>query len=198
MKLWALMFLLLSTQFAFSQEEDCEEDGSSKLVAAVMKQSKAEEASNCPDKKKFKNLCMMVSGRSEDNSGDSKHRYLYQRKILEGSCVNVSNDSEKVRNEKIQNAWSKLEKELVCNNLQFDVQNGSIIKYAVSSNFDAFINDVVNWKVNLNKVDETDQRTVLDYIKYQIEKTKGSETAKKLKNYYDQLRKAGAKHKSEL
>lgn len=197
MKFWVVMFLLLTSQFVFSQDEDCEEDGSSKLVAAVMKQSKAEESGNCPDKKKFKNLCMMVSSQATDDE-DSKIKYKYRRKILEGSCVNLSSDSAQIRNEKVQKAWSKLENELVCNNLQFDVQNGNIIKYAVLSNFDAFINDVVDWKVNLNKVDETDQRTVLDYIKFQIERTKGTETAKKLKNYYDQLRKAGAKHKSEL
>ena len=54
------------------------------------------------------------------------------------------------------------------------------------------------WKVNLNKVDKTDGRTVLDYIKDQIERNKGLATEPVLQGYYNQLKKAGAKHRVEL
>lgn len=197
MKFWAVIFLLLSSQIVFSQEEDCEEE-TPKLIAAVMKTAKEEEEKNCPNKKKFKNLCMMIDGRSADDKGDGKVKYMYQRRILEGSCVDIDKDSPQVRNEKIRKAWSKVENELFCNNTQFDIQNGSLIKFAVASKFDNFIEDVIEWKVNLNKVDSTDQNTVLDYVKVHIDRNKGNPIAQKLQIYYDRLKKAGAKHKSEL
>ncbi len=118
---------------------------------------------------------------------------------MEAACVDSENDSVEVRNEKIGRMWKAFEnKELVCNSLQFDVPNGNIIKYAAMMNFDTFIRDVIRWNVNLNKVDAFDGRTLLDYLSFHIERTKGGEIEKKLKYYYGILRKAGAKHKSEL
>ncbi|WPU63842.1 hypothetical protein [Peredibacter starrii] len=199
MKFWALTFLLLSSQLAFSQaEEDCEEDGSSKLVAAVMKQSKAEESGNCPDKKKLMNMCMFIGSRTKDPKPVGASEYMYYRRIMEASCVDSKNDSEAETQNKIKKMWNKLENEMVCNSTIFDISNGNYIKYAVNTKFDEFIENVTEWKVNLNKVDASDGRTVLDYVKFHMEKNKGNTIEKKMKYYYDLLREAGAKHKSEL
>lgn len=54
------------------------------------------------------------------------------------------------------------------------------------------------WGVNLNKVDVGDGRTLLDYIEYHMDRVRGGALEKKLKVYYDDLRKAGAKHRREL
>lgn len=94
--------------------------------------------------------------------------------------------------------WKRFEnKELICNNLQFDVSNGSAIKYAVAKLIDPLIRDVIRWKIDLNKVDETDQRTVLDYVRYRADRATGGATENP-RHYYETLREAGAKHRHEL
>ena len=86
----------------------------------------------------------------------------------------------------------------VCNNTQFDVTDGSILKYAVTTYFDDFIDDIIRWKINLNKVHASDNRTLLDYIQYQMEHNKGNALENKFRYYYNKLKAAGAKHRSEL
>ena len=90
------------------------------------------------------------------------------------------------------------EDRLYCNNLQFDVGNGSVLKFGVATKFGNFISDVITWGVNLNKVDETDERTLLDYVRWQMEENQGNPIAERMRLYYRALRKAGAKHRSEL
>ncbi|WP_408096862.1 hypothetical protein ACJVC5_17625 [Peredibacter sp. HCB2-198] len=198
MKFWALMFLLLTSQFVFSQEEDCEEDGSTKLVAAVMKQSKAEESKNCPNQKKMESICTAVDDKTKVDSPEGKIRFVYQKKFLEAACANPASDSPEEVQSKVAKMWLKFRDKLVCNSVSFDVENGSVLKYAVAIKFDEFIYDVTKWKLDLNKVDASDNRTVLDYIKFQIERNKGNSLEPKLKSYYNRFKAAGAKHKSEL
>lgn len=49
-----------------------------------------------------------------------------------------------------------------------------------------------------DKIDEADGTTVLDYTRKEIVRNKGNANESILREYYDVLRKAGAKHKTEL
>ena len=147
---------------------------------------------------KLKNICLTIDSRTKDPNPIGNYIYLYQRKIVDAAGVDINKDSPEVISEKINRMWTLFEPLLVCDNLQFDVSSGSIIKYAVSTLFDEFVYDLVAWKVPLNKIDHSDNKTALDYVKAQIERNKGNAIEQKLKNYYKLLRDAGAKHKSEL
>lgn len=184
--------LFMLSKIAFSQVENCEEDSGKKLMKAV----KTNTTQTCPDAEKLSLLCLDINEHRREPEG-SKYVYAYRRKIFEAACVDLK-DKEDVRRKKIQDMWKKLESKLICNNSQFDVINGSIIKYAASSMYDQFLDDVIYWGVDLNKVDETDGRTVLDYLRDTIKRYRGMSTGKILQDYYDMLREAGAKHKSEL
>lgn len=174
-------------------EEDCADDQAKKLMNAVKKTA----VDQCPNAEKLDQFCSSVGGLEADDEG-GEYKYYYQRQIFEASCTTLK-EAENTRNSKIAAMWKKFEnKELICNNLQFDIANGNIIKYAASRSIDPFIRDVVKWKVNLNKVDQTDGRTPLDYIKFHMERAKGGALEKKLQQYYEILRQAGAKHKTEL
>jgi len=178
-----------------AQDADCETTTETVMKPMIEVAAAAADETTCPNRTKLKNLCTMVSGRMKDSSG--KNKYLYQTKVQEAACIQ-SSDSEEVKNQKIKEAWTKYEDDLKCNSTQFDVMDGSLIKYSVSYRFDEFIDEVIKWKINLNKVDATDGRTPLDYIKYHIEKNKGNALEEKFQIYYDKLKAAGAKHKSEL
>lgn len=192
-----LFFSLLTLSFIVNanEPEDCDNEPGKKLMKAV---TKSVEEKTCPNPKKLRALCMYVGDMSEDTGEGKKFRYGYQRVIMEASCVDRENDSKEVKAEKISKMWKQFESKMICNSIQFDVPNGSVIKYAAIRGIDPFISDVIDWKVNLNKVDEIDGMTVLDYIQYHINRLKEGAIVNRLKEYYQDLRKAGAKHKSEL
>lgn len=152
----------------------------------------------CLDSKKLENICLYIDGRVKDPQPLGDYVYVYQRRIFEAAGVDVIKDSEEVIAQKIRFMWESCWNKLTCLSVQFDASGTSIIKFAISSKFDDFIYDVIDWKVNLNRVDEVDKRTVLDYVQYQLQKHSGTSIESKYRHYYKIFREAGAKHKSEL
>jgi len=172
--------------------------GSEISLAGEPAAANAGDGHACPNPAKIKNICMAVSERVRDKDATSSFKYLYQRKLTEAACVDLVKDDQKAVDHKMQQMWLAFEDRLICNSLQFDIQNGSIIKFAINQYFDAFLDDLIAWKVNLNRVDAYDGQTVLDYVQYKIERNRNNQTSKIFSAYYDRLRRAGAKHKSEL
>lgn len=154
--------------------------------------------SDCPNPARLRGICTAILNRTPDPSPYVNFPHMYQRRILNAACADASKDSEEEVVRKIQKMWSELEDHLVCNGLTFDIPNGNVVKYAIVVKHDQFIADVARWKVNLDKVDSSDQLTVLDYLAHQIIKHRGTSLESKLRGYYLQLRTSGAKHKSEL
>lgn len=89
---------------------------------------------------------------------------------------------------------------LVCNQGNFSPRNGNILKLAVSRQSNRFIHDVLErWRPDLNRIDATDGRTVLDYIRDRRTGVGPATTfGATLGRYYDRFRAAGARHASEL
>src|SRR5690606_25399298 len=109
----------------------------------------------CPNPKKLRAMCEMVGDWTKDSEPQGKYEYLYQRRFLEAACVDLEKDSKEEMSKKISRVWKENEDKLICNNTQFEMGNGNIIKFAIDKSFDTFVFDVIDWKVNLNKVDET-------------------------------------------
>lgn len=154
--------------------------------------------SSCFKPKKLRGMCMYIADRTEDPNLPGRYVFRYQRKLFEAACVDPSIDTEEVIAAKVSAVWKQYEEKLVCDSIRFDVVQGSAIKYAVAMKFDEFIIDLAKWKVDFNKVDRFDKRTVLDYVEYQIERMKGTASEPILQNYHRILRDAGAKRASEL
>ena len=152
----------------------------------------------CPNPKALRGICMFIDSKEQVSNPKGRFVFKYQEKLLAAACVNLDMDDEEEIGRKVRAVMKLYEDELICNNIKFDVPNGSLIKFAVNLKFDEFVIDMTHWRVNLNKVDETDGRTVLDYTKDQIIKNKGLPQEDVLKRYYDMFKKAGAKHKYEL
>lgn len=191
-------FLILTSFAVHAQEADCEDKTIEEMRPVMEVAAAAQEETVCPNPKKLRGLCMFVDSKEQDPNPQGRFVFKYQRKLLEAACVDVKKDSEEEIGKKISKVMQENEKTLICNNLKFDVANGNIIKFAVNLKFDEFLIDMAQWKVNMNKVDETDGRTVLDYVQVQLERNKGLPQEPVLKRYYDMLKKAGAKHKNEL
>jgi len=159
----------------------------------------ASNAKMCPNPKNLDGQCVLVNGQTLDpNPISPKYKYLYERYFFEAACADPNVDSPEVVQRKMSAMWIKYQDILRCTNVQFDVGQGSIIKFAVAQKFDRFIWDVTRWKIPLNIVDPNDHKTVLDYVDDELASHHGSPLESTLQLYHDQLIKAGAKHSSEL
>jgi hypothetical protein len=113
--------------------------------------------------------------------------------------VDVNKDDEKTINLKVHNLWVHCEGEIYYESTNFNVSRGNFLKMSAYRSFTPFLDRAVyDWYFPLNKIDDIDGRTTLDYIQNEIEKNKGQPNEKPLQSYYDLLKKAGAKHKFEL
>jgi tetratricopeptide (TPR) repeat protein len=152
------------------------------------------------DLRKLLGLSMLIDSVEKDPQPQGRFVWKYQRKILEAARVNLDTETEEEIGRKVAAMW-KVCDELdvtICNNTKFDVSNGNVIKFAVNLKFDEFLIDMVHWNVGFNKVDEMDGRTVLDYIADKIKSNDGLASEPVLRRYYDMVRQAGGRHKSEL
>lgn len=152
------------------------------------------------DFKKIRGLAIVVDSASEAKVPRANYIYNYQLKILDAARVNIESDSETELAKKVSGMWKVCDELdlMLVENTKFDVPNGSLIKFAVCLKFDEFITDVVDWKVDLNKVDAADGRTVMDYLLEHIKRSEGLPYQKSLEKYYEKLRKAGGKHRIDL
>ncbi|QEC42658.1 hypothetical protein [Pseudobacter ginsenosidimutans] len=151
----------------------------------------------------LKTLCALVDSRvelSKEEKEKYNHQlvYRFEEKIYKLANVEIGKDSAGMIRSKVQQFWIQNEEHLTCDALSFNVAKGSIIKFAISRMFDDFIEDIIEWGVALNKVDTSDNRTVLDYIADEQSKSKGTALEPVYIRYYKQFRTAGAKHRKEL
>ena len=81
----------------------------------------------------------------------------------------------------------------------FNLRRASILKYAVASRTYQFLFDAANvWDVDLNHIDESDGRTVIDYLDNEISKNLGRPAESELTSYRDMLVRAGARTTAQL
>ncbi|MGE3611039.1 MAG: hypothetical protein AB7I27_15720 [Bacteriovoracaceae bacterium] len=159
----------------------------------------ADKAGGCPKLDGLRNLCDFVSTKMEDKRDDSPYIYLYEKTMYEASCSDIEKDSLEVVQKKMQKLWNENQKLFKCTAGELDVMNGSVLKLAVRTLSFGFFDAVISeWKLDLNYIDESDNRTVLDYIEYEIKRTEGSDIEPRLRMYYEVLRKKGAKLRREL
>ena len=145
--------------------------------------------------KHLRNICVAIGSRTQASNGP--YRYLAIQKIVDAAGVTGEIDTLQ-KEQKLQATWKRFEGYLVCNNLQFDVVNGSVLKFAVSSMFSDFVEFAADNKLGLTRVDESDGKTVLDYVAERQKRMGGTAVAARLEHSYKLLRNAGAKHAREL
>ena len=143
-------------------------------------------------------ICDSIEGKKEDPDPESDFDYKYERDMYNIVCADPTKESKKEIIRKIHNYWFDNIDDFYCDSGSFNVPKGNIIKNAISAGFFPFLKSTISWKIPLNTIDQSDNRTVLDYVKNELDKYKGTPIEGGLKSNYYWLRKAGAKHKSEL
>lgn len=168
-------------------------------VASSAKSSVA-PANLCPgqfDLTKLNGLCDFVFDRTRLPLG-STYRFEWDRAISEAACTSPAEPADAQR-AKIQRLWNQHQARFRCTSPTFDVSQGSVLKYAISSGSFSFVNTVLaRWALDLNHIDPSDGRTILDYTKRQLDVNRGSSNEHQLQEFFNQIRARGGKFASEL
>lgn len=170
----------------------------SSAIAQQLSPETARSIGACADPSKLEKLCVdVLEKRSAPDA--SPYQYYYEMRIHEAACADPEKDSEEVVARKIRHMWSSLRSHLRCNTTDFEIPRGSVLKYAIRMKaFDLITQAAGAWRVELNWVDDSDGRTLLDYVEVEIARNAGNNVEPILKNYYRILRNAGARHRIEL
>lgn len=150
--------------------------------------------------KHLRNVQLFISGVNEARP-DPSHNFRYEWQVRFARAAQAEGEIDTPEEiERLRRIWHRFDERGLFDvvSLQFDVQNGSLLKYAAIRLHDAFVQFAAEYQLGLNRIDEADGRTVLDYLEYHIKRSKGSATAEQLGVYYERLRQAGAKHRREL
>lgn len=170
--------------------------GLSSAAQSVAGTSGANACSHGPDLSKLARLCSVVFDRTRAAPA-SGYRFEYERLVSEAACVSPTDD-EPAKISKIQSLWRNNQSAFKCNSTDFDVSDGSILKYSVSSRSFNFINTAISkWKLDLNFHDR-DGQTVYDYVQGQIDRNRGSSIESVLKDYLQKIEDGGGKPRTGL
>lgn len=153
-----------------------------------------------PDPAWVRNLCAAVESQSVQlNPSPSYIRYNYESQLAVAAGV-ISTDTRETAHRKIGAYLDENMPYLLCNQFNFNPRNGNILKLAVAKNSGSFIRAALqDWRIRqLNQVDATDGKTVLDFIQDRRAAAGESSLGRTLSRYYEQFRAAGALHASEL
>jgi hypothetical protein len=155
------------------------------------------QADQCPSNRGIEPICNLVVTSIRDRNSPSG-RLLYQSQILSASCV-LDSDTDDVRKAKVREFWDKFGQNVLCSSNNFVDGGGNLIKYAIFNTNSVFIDDITHrWQIDLNKVDDSDGKTALDFLDDEMRRFNGTPIWNTLNTYYRKLRAAGAKHAREL
>ncbi len=192
LKLLSTVVLISSFSVFAAADPDCPTEAEPTVADQL-----AQHVKGCPNNEGIQTICGHINGMT---SGEDEDKYHYQTLIKNAACVSSTDSASQIQS-KIAAYWDKYGKYETCNNPNFNQPNGSIVKFAIAKQFDNFIIDVSHrWKLNLNRIDPADGRTVLDYAydEYAAESSRGSSIANKIKTYITILESNGAKRSKDL
>jgi hypothetical protein len=201
--LFLSIFIMLNTK-ANSKASDC--TTSSKLannLKDIEKITLATQECPQPTTQQFEQICDQVYTKKEA-SEESELSFKYQETLWKMSCAQDGEENLEEARLKVQQMWNKYRTSFSCDYPGVQVPRGNITKLSLDTGFSIFILDAVkNYKLDMNFKDPTDGKTIVDYIKEEIDRYKKSSVdvnskIKEYENLYSLLKAQGAKHSKDL
>lgn len=143
-------------------------------------------------------LCASISTQQRARENPTEIAYVFERKIFQAANVDFSKDTGASARLKLKTLWMNHPWDFQCQANNFNVSNGSILKYAVATRTFSLLDDFHIWNLDYNRVDESDGRTVLDYIESLIPQYVGTNIGTNLTNYREIVREHGGLHAGQL
>lgn len=151
------------------------------------------------NERQLRNLCMFVADRTPASDDAPGFRYQWEVRLARVARADGPVDTPE-ESARLQAAWRRFQQHgmLVCNSLQFDVVNGSVLKLAVSTLDEPFVAFAARHQLGLDHVDVSDGRTALDDVRDRIQRAPGAEVAATLRRLQEVMRRAGARYRDEV
>jgi hypothetical protein len=147
----------------------------------------------------LRGICSDISTQTPYNEQPELISYMYEKRIYDAAGVDFAKDTPEQARKKIRKLWLQHQPSLRCQANNFNVRDGNILKYAIATRAYNLIDDAVKiWGIDVNIVDPSDNRTLLDYAESQRDQYKGTAMETELQNYIDILVRHGAKRRREL
>ena len=176
------------------------------LTNALITQAQDKKAEDCncpkPTEKQFTYVCNSIYAKKDAIEG-SQFGFQFQEDLWEMSCAKVGVDSPEQAKRKIQCMWNKYKEEFRCDgHSDVTLDNANVLKFSVDTGFSQFLITVVKkYELDVNFKDQTDGKTILDFVKAQLAFYRNSTFTSKANEYqriYDLLIKYGAKRAKDL
>lgn len=137
----------------------------------------------------------------EKPAGDNRSYfdYNYETRLMNMAGADVIKESREAATEKISKWWYKYKTLFFSQSSSFNLEKGSVLKFAVAKGFAPFLETIVGtYQMDINFIDPADNRNVLDYVNDEIlttTKTQGADHAQVriLKEYKQLLLDLGGK-----
>ena len=144
-------------------------------------------------------ICTSINSQERARDNPAEYAYEYEKKIYLAARVDFKSDSGASARAKLQAFWRTHQRDLRCQANNFNVRDGSVLKYAANTRGFGLLDDAARvWHVDLNIIDPSDGRTVLDYVESLIPQFAGTATGTNMENYRQVLSLSGAKHARDL
>ena len=199
-----LVIGLCLSQLALSKELNC--NSSSNLesnLKDIQKVTLSSQECPAPSTQQFEQICDQVYTKKEA-SDDSELSFRYQETLWKMACAKDGEENLEEARKKVQQMWNKYRTSFSCDYPGVKVPRGNITKLSLDTGFSIFILDAVkNYKLDMNFQDPRDGKTIVDYLKEEIDLYKKSavDVSSKIKEYenlYTLLKDHGAKHSKDL
>lgn len=178
----------------------------SNTTSQILPETKEEEhivitTKDCPPPVRWKyiSICNDITTRSKVPLNERDYyEYRYEKQLWEMACADPLVDDFETAKKKIQAMWEKYKKQFTCDTLGFNVQNGSFLKFAISSSMPSVIETLAStYELDINFIDPSDGKNLLDFVNSEIERRKnlvnGESAVALYQRYKDALIMLGAK-----
>jgi hypothetical protein len=101
------------------------------------------------------------------------YEYTYEKRLLQLAGVDVVVDSEETITKKVKSYWNRYKKRFIGNTVGFGLQNGNLLKFALSQNLPEVVETLAStYECDINFIDPADGLNLLDYINSEITRMK--------------------------
>ena len=127
-----------------------------------------------PQESDYKLICAHIGVKAKAPLSEIEYyEYAYEKRILQLACVNIGVDNEETIKRKVQIFWNKYKKNFKCDSVDFPIQNGNILKFAISQNMPEVVETLSDtYGLDINFIDPADGLNLLDYINWEIARMK--------------------------
>ncbi len=146
----------------------------------------------------LKAMCDCISIHEKPTLADREHfDYGFEKRLMDFAGADVTKESRESATDKISRWWDKYKTLFRCNTMSFNLEYGSILKFAVAHGYAPFLETIVGtYQMDINYIDPVDNRNMLDYVNDDLQKaikTQGEthSLVKVLKEYKELLENLG-------